>query len=46
MYASVSEHDHPGPLSETGDDCTPTEVVKVIELMLLTVEIDRWSRLS
>ena len=46
MYASVSEHDHPGPLSETGYDCTPAEVVKVIELMLSTLEIDSWSRLS
>ena len=45
MYASVSEHDHPGP-PETGDDRVPAEVVSVIELMLLTVEIDSWSRLS
>jgi hypothetical protein len=41
-----SEHDQPGPLSETGYDCTPAEVVKVIELMLSTLDIDSWFRLS
>jgi hypothetical protein len=45
-YASVSRHDQPGPLSETGDDCTLAEVVKVIELMLMIADIDRWLRLS
>jgi hypothetical protein len=40
------KHDHAGPLSETGDDCTLAEVFKVSELMLLTVEIDSRSRLS